>query len=164
MSPLTEMPDQNFTLHPVADLVPHTPPMVLLDRIVGYTGCTLDAAVTIQESSRFFDAALQGEPAWASIEYMAQSISALAGIKRKQQGLPVQLGFLLGSRKFEIFAPVLKLHCTYRISVRELFRSEHGMASFQCDVYNTESDTITASARINVMEASTLEDAAKHRN
>ena len=41
-----------------------------------------------------------GVPAWAGVEYMAQTIAAHAGVEARARGEPPAIGFLLGTRAY----------------------------------------------------------------
>ena len=100
-------------------IMSHQPPMVFLDEVVESRHEGLTAVVRIRDGIPFY-AADRGVPAWVGIEYMAQSIAALAGIRARNAGEDVPLGLIIGCRKYvsttAAFAPGSEL----RISVEEL--------------------------------------------
>ena len=59
---------------PVKELLPHDPPMVLLDRVTSYDESTLTAEVDISTESMFCGD--DGVPGWVGVEYMAQAVAA----------------------------------------------------------------------------------------
>ncbi|TQV87852.1 hotdog family protein [Aliikangiella coralliicola] len=134
----------------VAELIPHSPPMVLLDRIVKYSEQSLSAEIDLHEDSKFFDVGNNGVPAWVGIEYMAQAIALFAGIKAKLKGQPIKLGFLLGTRKYHIDKKYLEGNQTYQINVTQLYMDDSGLASFDCDIKH--GDEFYARAKLNVFE------------
>ena len=144
------MSNLDFKQLPFEELIPHSPPMVLVDNIVDYGTDWLEARITIKPDSYFFDSEHQGVGSWVAIEYMAQAIAALAGIRAKSQGQEVKLGFLLGSRKYHIHQPFLAVNQEYRIKVQQLYMDDSGLASFDCSIY--QQDTIFAQAKLNVFE------------
>lgn len=89
--------------HKISDLLPHDPPMVLLDRYISSSDAELVAETDITPSSQFYCDGL-GVPAYIGIEYIAQAVSAFNGVADHQQGRAVRPGFLLGSRKVQVFA------------------------------------------------------------
>ena len=140
---------------PISEFVPHSDPMILIDRILDFSDHSLTAEIHIHNDSRFFNHDLNGVEAWVSIEYMAQAIAALAGAKAKLNNEPVKLGFLLGTRKFLSHQPVLTPDNTYLIEVKELFMDESGLGAFQCvlkDPALKNDDTIICEAKLNVFE------------
>ena len=61
------------------ELIPHRPPMVLLDAVESFDpdALSLTARVTITPESLFCEP--EGVPNWVAIEYMAQTAAALVG-------------------------------------------------------------------------------------
>lgn len=119
-------------LHPVVDLLPHRPPMVLLDRIEGWEDRRLAAVVGIRGDSPFFQPD-RGVPAYIGIEYMAQSCAAYAGLEAVNAGCPVRIGYLLGTRRYLCkvlwFAPGQQL----KVEISELFR-DRVIGVFDCRI------------------------------
>jgi predicted hotdog family 3-hydroxylacyl-ACP dehydratase len=114
------------------DLLPHAPPMVLLDRVVDWTETTVTAALTIRPETPFFEPR-RGVPSHVGIEWMAQACGLFAGLEAKSTGQPVRLGFLLGTRRYraerfwfiEGEQPVISARLSFR---------ERGMAVFDCHI------------------------------
>ena len=72
------------TYPPIVELVPHRPPMLLLDRVLSYDGECVVCETVLEPESPFVD---EGEvPAIVGIEYMAQTIAAGAGLSRARKG------------------------------------------------------------------------------
>ncbi|MES2626118.1 MAG: hotdog family protein [Pseudomonadota bacterium] len=138
------------TKYSVEELIPHSPPMVLLDRILHYDDLNLIAEITIQVDCKFYDAAVQGVPAWVGIEYMAQAISALGGLRAIEKNAGIKIGFLLGTRKMLLQQKVLRAGCCYQIHVRQLFWDDSGLANFDCEIRH--GDEVYVTARVNVFE------------
>ena len=130
----------------ISELIPHRPPMILIDDIVSVSDVGLTARVYIGEEKPFYEPRL-GVPAWIGIEYMAQSISAFAGFQRKSQGQPIQLGFLLGTRKYQAHTSAFRLGSTLWVSIEEEFRADE-MGTFDCMIKS--SGHCLAEARLNV--------------
>lgn len=146
----------DYTQVPVSSLVPHSAPMVLLDAVLEYGEKYLVAAVDIHPGCRFYDATLEGVPAWVSIEYMAQAISAWAGVQARQKGENIKVGFLLGSRKLLLPVKVLAAGQRYTVAVKQLLRDDSGLASFDCQVLLA--DKICVEARVNVYEVDDIKE------
>jgi len=141
----------------VEELIPHSPPMVLLDRILHYDSLTLLAEITIKAGCRFYDPAVQGVPAWVGIEYMAQAISALGGLRAKEKHEEIKIGFLLGTRKMLLHQKVLQASHTYQVHVKQLFWDDSGLANFDCEI--REGPQICATAKITVFETDDVKKA-----
>lgn len=132
----------------VAELLPHAPPMILVDDIVGFsdTGCTTTLVITAQ--SRFFEPG-KGVPAYVGLEYMAQTCGLFAGLRARCHALPVRIGYLLGTRDFHSeegwFTPDMRLH----VEVTEILHSDP-MGVFDCRISSAGRSIVTA--RINVYQ------------
>jgi predicted hotdog family 3-hydroxylacyl-ACP dehydratase len=135
---------------PVSEFIPHSEPMVLIDRVIDFETNKLQAEVSITEQSRFYDANLGGVENLVAIEYMAQAIAALAGIRSKLNNQPVKLGFLLGTRKMMLHQAVLEQGKRYQVEVEELFMDDSGLGAFQCAI--TFNGEMVAEAKLNVFE------------
>ncbi len=112
------------------ELIPHAHPMILIDSISepdvliteGIQEAGLNATVRIAEDSQFYERP-SGVPAWVGIEYVAQTVAALAGLRAKRAGKPVALGFLLGTRRFEASIPYFPIGAKLSIHVSPEFES-----------------------------------------
>ncbi|GGJ99103.1 ApeP family dehydratase [Pseudomonas matsuisoli] len=131
---------------PIADLIPHSADMVLLDELIACDDETVHTRLIVRP-----DSLLSGPdgsiPAWCGIELMAQSIGAYAGFHARRGGQPVTMGFLLGTRQYrcnvEQFPPGTELHIHARASLQD----ENGMGVFECVLTGPD---IQAEARLNV--------------
>ena len=140
----------SITSIPVSELLPHSEPMILISRIVDFSHQALRAEVDITPDSRFYEPPHQGVQSFYAIEYMAQSIAALAGVRSHLNQEAVKLGFLLGTRKMELHKPLLESGRTYQVDIEELFMDDSGLGAFQCSV-SCEDDMI-AEAKLSVFE------------
>jgi predicted hotdog family 3-hydroxylacyl-ACP dehydratase len=84
----------------IAELLPHRPPMLLLDAVESVGDDCLVATVTISADSLFAEP--DGVPTHIGLEYMAQACGALAGWLALEAGDPVRIGFLMGTRSMSI--------------------------------------------------------------
>ena len=128
----------------------HRPPMVFIDDVVESRHEGLTAVVHIRDGIPLYEAD-RGVPAWVGLEYMAQSIAALAGLRARKAGHEVPLGLIIGCRNYtsntSAFAPGSEL----RISVEELIAEENGFGSFDCIIdQGVEDPQRVAQARITV--------------
>ena len=73
--------------------IPHAKPMVFVDHLIEANDVFAIAELYIRPELMFCDA--DGLPTWASIELMAQTVSAYAGHKGQLQGAAPKVGFLL---------------------------------------------------------------------
>ena len=135
---------------PMEEVLPHRSPMILIDKMLAYQADSLTTQVDITPQSPYFDDGLAGVPNYVCIEYMAQSIAALAGVEAKLRQDKIRVGFLLGSRKLTMHIPHYRLGESYQIRVTRLYQEESGLAVFDCQIFNN--DTIVASANVNVFQ------------
>jgi 3-oxoacyl-[acyl-carrier-protein] synthase-1 len=122
---------------PISELIPHSEPMILIDELVEATSDFARAKVTIRADSMFLNAG-SGVPAWVGIEYMAQTVSALAGVTAKRRGQPVKIGFLLGTRRYDTTLDAFPLGMTLEIHVRQELEEFNGLSVFNCSISTGE--------------------------
>jgi len=136
---------------PVSQLLPHAGNMMLLDEVCAFDDEGLTARATVKPSPYSLpDGSL---PPWLGLELMAQAVGAWAGCQARQAGKPVQLGFLLGTRRYDLaprgaenFAPGTVLTVTAQRSLVDA----NGMAVFECALY--ENTRLLAQARLNIYQ------------
>ena len=134
----------------LAELLPHKAPMILL---TGYEEPTskdsVTARVDVSERSPFFEQSLGGVPGCVALEYMAQAMALLVGLDRRRRGLAPAVGFVLGSRRMEVAAPVFRNGARYRVRAVCTYSDDEGFGSFDCEVLDEAGDvaakgTVTA--------------------
>lgn len=141
---------------PLEQLLPHAAPMILLSRALSWRDDCLLAEVDISPASHLFDEALGGVPSYICIEYMAQAIAALAGCRALAHGLPVQIGFLLGSRKLQLHQPLLAAGSRVQVQVSRLLQDPDGLSVFDCQLLDS-SGQLLAEANVNVFQPDNAE-------
>ena len=135
-----------MTIPDIRSLLPHSGPMVLLDRVVTADEESLCAEVRIRQNSLFCHAG--GVGAWVGLEYMAQAIGAYSGYTAKLRGEPIRVGFLLGTRHYQASQPVFAVGSLLNIYVKRIFQSENGLASFECRIDDGSGQLATASVTV----------------
>ncbi len=132
---------------PIETLLPHSGAAILLDAVLACDENSLLAGATVRSHGAYGDCA-DNLPAWMGLELMAQAVGAWAGCQARQAGEPVQLGFLLGTRRYDCrvraFAPGMRL----TIRVERSLEDAAGMAVFLCHIRLGEEQL--AEARLNV--------------
>jgi len=134
---------------PVADLLPHGDGAILIDAVTSCEADTLTASATVRPGGLYSlpDGSL---PAYAGLELMAQAIAAWAGWQARQADKPVELGFLLGTRRYTCsvaaFEPGLPLVVTATRSLQD----DLGMGVFECTLHGH--GRLLAEARLNVYQ------------
>ncbi|OFO25541.1 thioester dehydrase [Neisseria sp. HMSC056A03] len=99
-------------------------------------------------------------PSMAYMELMAQGIGAFAGIEALKAGEPVRLGFLLGTRKLDLFADSVPVGTELEVRAYVSIQDLGGMGVFDCELRWTEApedvkhllppDGLLAKASLNV--------------
>ncbi|AOY01450.1 hotdog family protein [Jeongeupia sp. USM3] len=117
---------------PINDYLPHSGRMVLLDRVVSAAPDTLTAATTIRADSPFCDGLEVG--GWVGVEYMAQTIAALAGFEARARGDAVSVGFLVGTRRYDSEVPAFRVGQTLTVTARREFQADNGVAVMDCTI------------------------------
>ncbi|HGO6973229.1 TPA: hotdog family protein [Neisseria meningitidis] len=153
MDTLPECPITN-----TASLLPHSGRMVLIDRITRYGDDFVEAGAQVSPNHiLLLDDKL---PYTAFIELMAQAVGAYAGIQARKNARSVRLGFLLGTRKLEIFAQSVPIGTHLLATAHMSIQDAGGMGVFDCELRWTDtpetssetlpSDGILVRASLNV--------------
>ena len=126
----------------LADLLPHRPPMILLDEIV-----ELDVAQRAMTTG--FRAREGWTGNWVAIEYMAQTAAALAGAfdRLEDAARPARPGFLLGTRHLSLKLPRFEAGARYRVMAQCVFEDANA-ASFACEITDDQG-AVVATATLN---------------
>jgi predicted hotdog family 3-hydroxylacyl-ACP dehydratase len=143
-----------MTLPDIRDLVPHSGPMVLLDRVLAADAETLCAEVTIRPGSVFCDGS--GVGSWVGMEYMAQAVAAHAGYLALQRGEAVKVGFLLGTRRYESSRPAFAVGSVLQVHVRRALQGDNGLGAFECRI--EDAGGVVASATVTVFEPENVDE------
>lgn len=133
---------------PVAELLPHGAPMILLDRVLAGDADRLVAEADLQEPNLFMNDGRIG--AWVGIEYMAQAIAAWAGWQSRLRGETPQIGFLLGTRRYHSHKPFFARGETLHIRIARQFRADNGLGQF--DACIQVQGHLAAQAALSVFE------------
>ena len=107
-------------------IIPHRGKMVLLSRVNNYDlkEYSLDAEYDITEDCIFYDPEYGGIPAWVGFEFIAQAISALVGLWRRERGEDVKLGFIMSVSSVKLGLPVYKAGNTVQLKVKRINRMD----------------------------------------
>lgn len=140
--------DQGASLPPLAMLVPHAGPMLLLDRLISVDQERLQAEVTVRPERLFCGA--DGVGAWVGIEYMAQAAAAFAGYHAKRSGQALGPGFLLGTRSYTTRQACFAPGSILRIIAQPAGPAVNGLAMFECSI--SDGGDEIASATISVFQ------------
>jgi predicted hotdog family 3-hydroxylacyl-ACP dehydratase len=133
---------------PIAELVPHDGPMILLDRVLSADAENVCAEVTIRRDTMFCDG--QGVAAWVGIEYMAQAIAAQAGYQAYLVGKKVEVGFLLGARRLSCHRSSYALGSVLHVFVHRALQGDNGLGAFECRIEDSANGEVVATATVTV--------------
>lgn len=131
----------------IEELIAHVGRMRLIDRIVAEEDQIVRSETTIRGDNIFFQRG-HGLPAYVGFEFMAQTISAFDGLRRRRQGKRPVIGFLVGCRRYNAMRAYFRDGETVTTEVKSLL-GEEGMASFDCRILDAEGGEL-ASGIINV--------------
>ena len=132
---------------PVAELVPHEPPMLLVDELLEWSPDAALVRATIRAGNPF----VSGDrmPATILLEHMAQAIAVANGMADRQAGRVVaEIGLLLGTRELELFCDELAVGETLELRVVLEFADDK-LARYACTA--ARAGELLARATINVM-------------
>ena len=139
---------------PIGDLVPHDPPMILIEAMREADLHTCVCTTTIGPDTLFLEP--EGVPALVGVEYMAQTVAAHGGYLAHLANEPVRVGFLLGTPRMVShvthFAPGsrLRIEACADWGDSELLR-------FDCKIFDDGDDTLLQEAGLNVFHPRDLD-------
>lgn len=118
-----------YTDLPMADILPHKDPMILVDKVMDFQDDFIHVTLSIRPGIPFYN---QGKvPSYIALEYMAQAVAAWNGLILKKYNQPPRIGFLLGTRKLTLDRTSFKEGELLNIYGRSKY-SDGEMASFEC--------------------------------
>lgn len=141
-----ESPASPPFLIPVGDLLPHAGNVVLLDALLEVGPSHAMAELTVRDDG-LFSQPDGSVPAWVGLEYMAQTVAAFSGYWRRQRGLGVDLGFLLGTRHFTCNASSFPCGTRLRVRADKVMDGVNDMSVFNCLV---QGGSLHAECTLNV--------------
>lgn len=120
-----------------AEVLPHRAPLLLLSRIVAWDSGSLVGEVDVREDCVLAEPGL-GVPRWVAIEYMAQAVGALDGVRLRRAGQPVPPGYLLGTRQLDGTDGHFRPGTTLQITVQQVLDDASGLGVFSCRLVDGE--------------------------
>jgi predicted hotdog family 3-hydroxylacyl-ACP dehydratase len=143
-----------MSYRPIADYLPHRPPMLLLDRVIEAAEPRIICETALQVDSPYCDGA--AVPGWVGIEYMAQAIGTLIGWRALERQLPVKVGFLVGTRRYQSHVPQFRVGDVLRVAADEEFAGDDGLAIMRCTIHDA-GNTLLAEASLLVFQPGDLD-------
>ena len=132
----------------VDSLVPHRGAMSWLDDIVSVDSDTAIAVAHISAERLFTRNGRMSS--WLGIEFMAQTVAAWAGHRARSTGRAVSIGFLVGTRRYEVYRQHFSLGEDLLIEVHREAVGDNGLGVFACQI--TVGDQVAAKANLTVYE------------
>jgi len=115
----------------VADLLPHSTPMVLLDAVNTVSADAVAARTRPRRDDLLASAAGSGMPAWMGMEYLAQAVAAWSGYHELCRGRSVGPGFLVGTRAFRSSVGLIPWGLPLSITAQRLLEDPAGVSVFE---------------------------------
>jgi predicted hotdog family 3-hydroxylacyl-ACP dehydratase len=152
---------ERFVPLPVVDLLPHKPPMALLERTVEIADDYYEAELSIKAGSMFCENGKVG--AWLGLEYMAQAIAAFAGAESLARNEAVKVGFLLGTREYKVRRPDFPVGITLRVRVKKVIHETNGLNVLEGQIRDASSGEILAEAMLNCYQVADIDAYLRER-
>lgn len=137
------------TFPPITDLLPHRAPSLLLDRILELSPTRCVALVRVEPGAWYLQADGTA-PAWVGLEWMAQAASAFSGHRHRLAGRAPRIGFLLGTRSYEVLVASFPVGTELEVEAEAIYLDETGLSAFTCEVRH--SGETLARARLKAIE------------
>ncbi len=136
-----------MTYPPLTELLPHRPPMLWLDEVLDHDAeaARVRCALTLRSEHAFVREG-RAEPLIA-IEWMAQAIGALVGLRDRAQGQAPRAGFLIAVPEALFDTDGFALGERLEITATRIWGDDQ-LASFGCEVWRGAS--CVARAQISV--------------
>lgn len=133
---------------PFADLVPHAPPMVLLDEMVEWEPGRAVCTLRLRPDAPFVvDGAVDS---LVCLEYMAQAVAACLGYEAFRGGIGVRVGMIIASKRFELHEARVEVGAELRVTVSRV-RGNDTLSHFDGEVAVRE--RVVASAQLTLFHA-----------
>lgn len=133
-------------MRPIESLVPHRGRMLLIDRVCMHEGDRIVCELQVRDDPLFCRNGSVGS--WLAIEYMAQTVAALVGLKAQAANAPVRIGMLLGTRRFSALVPAFRPGDCLQVEAEQVFQGDNGLAAFEvrvmCDGDRVAEATLSA--------------------
>lgn len=145
---------QTQSLPAIADLVPHSGIMCLLDEVVDIGEEHLRARITPRADDPFADAAVSeppGIPGWVGLEWLAQAIAAWSGHAASARDGRPQVGFLLGTRRYHCQVNHFALGEPINVEIHLDYLADNGLGAFRGELQNADGNVL-ARATLNVFQ------------
>jgi predicted hotdog family 3-hydroxylacyl-ACP dehydratase len=115
----------------IVDVVPHRPPMLLLDEVTQWTGARVECCVKLHGESPFVEGGRVAST--VGVEYMAQCVAAFVGLEARERGEPIPLGYLVGSRDISLPSDGFRVGDELHVAAEPVWGGQT-LGSFNCTI------------------------------
>lgn len=137
--------------HRILDLIPHRPPMLLINQLLNVQSNCASALIYITEASPFYCLDL-GVPSWVGLEYMGQTAALIGGYQQTISKGEPQVGFLLGTRAYQAELAYFSDNSELLVECNEKAAVGEGLAQFECRIFDgINKNQCLASANLSVL-------------
>jgi predicted hotdog family 3-hydroxylacyl-ACP dehydratase len=133
---------------PIAELVPHSGAMLLLDRILSHEA-THTVCATTSDSGSLFANSDGSVPSWVGMEYMAQCAAVHGELTNRNRSEEPRPGMLLGSRRLQLHQDAFAAGDPLEVTARH-HMGEAGLVAFDCSIRSLTSGETLVEGRVNL--------------
>ena len=133
----------------ITDLIPHRPPMLLINRLESVDSATSSAIVLIDEKTPFFEKT-HGVPSWIGLEYMGQTAALIAGYQAQIGKLKDHLGYLIGARQYRVKQSYFMPNLPLLIRCQQAALVGESLVKFDCTITDISNNKEIANATLSV--------------
>jgi predicted hotdog family 3-hydroxylacyl-ACP dehydratase len=136
---------------PISVLVPHQEPMVLLDRVLGWTPGLVECSMIVRHGMRFVEDGLLAAP--FTIEHMAQAVATCVGYEAYLDGRGMRVGMIVACRTFSAHRPNMSVGDELVVRAKR-DRGNEILSHFHCEVRSA--DHVVTSATLTLLHSEGL--------
>lgn len=134
----------------MADLVPHGPPMLMLEELVSWAPGEAECRMTVRDDAPFVE---EGRvDAVLTMEYMAQCVAACLGYEAFREGVGVRVGMIVAVRQMALAVPHIAAGTTLRVLAKRI-RGNDVLSHFDTEVRAADGDAVLATATMTLVHA-----------
>ena len=130
---------------PIAELLPHRPPMLWVDEVLAHQGDEVRCRLTVRDEHVFVEDR-RVEPI-VSIEWMAQTVGTLVGLYDRKRSVAPRPGYLIAIPDAHFFVPSFAVGDELELWARRVWGDET-IASFESQV--RRAGELAAKAQLSV--------------
>jgi len=147
---------------PLTALLPHQPPMLLIDRLVGCDAEHVEVELTLSPQSEFCEGGRVG--AWVGLEYMAQTMAAMAGVHARLADRPPRVGLLVATREYRAQVPFFEAGQVLRVHARQVLFDPNGLSVVECTLKDANTQLELACASLTGIEVEDFQRFLQEQN